>query len=304
MFPGRVTPKFLCALGLLSALVAALPASRGQTSPIDPPRSQRVFVAGHSFHMPIARILDQIARGAGIAGEKLAGTQGIGGSSVTKHWELADDQDRARKAIRAGQVDVLTLSPFLNPMPDPAIAKFTALLLENNPQGRVTVQASWYPMDGPGNDPRTFTNAKRDDADPTLFHQAWAPFTDKLRAQVESLNAEFAPRAGRPVVFLVPVGEAVIRLRERVVKGEVPGIAKQSALFRDNLGHGNAPISVLTAYCHYAVIYGRNPVGLPVPDTFKAAEPGKDTEAINRVLQEVAWEAVTAEPLSGVKPPK
>ena len=103
-------------------------------------------------------------------------------------------------------------------------------------------------------------------------------------------------------MFLVPVGDAVIRLRERVVRGEVPGIARQSELFRDDLGHGKAPIAVLSAYCHYAVIYGRNPVGLPVPAALTAAGLGEHASAVNRILQEAAWEAVTAEPSAGVKP--
>ena len=291
--------------GLLVLLLAALhaPGAPAQSPPREaPPAGRRVFITGHSFHMPIVQPLDQIVASAGINGHRLVDKQGIGGSSVTKHWELPDDKDKARKAIKAGEVDVLTLAPNRDPMPDPAIDKFTALLLEHNPRGRVTAQASWYPMDGPGNDPRTFTNAKRDAADPSTFRKTWAPFLDKLRDQVKELNAKYDATAHRQVVFLVPVGDAVIRLRERVARGEVPGIAAQSALFRDNLGHGKEPISVLTAYCHFAVTYGRNPVGLPVPAFLKAAGLGEDTEKVNRILQEVAWEAVTAEPLSGVKP--
>jgi hypothetical protein len=251
--------------------------------------------------MPIVQPLDQIAKAAGVAGNTIAGRQGIGGSSVTKHWQLPDDQDKARKAIKAGTVDVLTLSPTLFPLPDPAIEQFTALLLEHNPNGRVTVQASWYPIDGPGNNPRTFRNAHRDAADPATFRKTWTPLVEKIRDQIRAINARFAASARRPVVFLVPVGDAVIRLRERVARGEVPGVARQSELFRDDLGHGKAPIAVLSAYCHYAVIYHRNPAGLPVPDALKAAGTGEDLEALNRVLQQVAWQAVTAEPLSGVK---
>jgi hypothetical protein len=294
------------AAGLVALLVVALPYGlRGGEEPAAaaPPKGLRVFIAGHSFHMPIVQPLGQIAGSAGITDHKLAGAQGIGGSSVTKHWELADDKDKARKAIKTGAVDVLTLAPNRTPLPDPAIEQFTALLLEHNPEGRVTVQASWYPMDGPPNDPGTFSNADRDRADPSTFRKTWAPIVDALRDQVKALNARFAPAAKRPVVFLVPVGEAVIRLRERIAAGEVPGIARQSELFRDNLGHGKVPLSVLNAYCHYAVIYGRSPVGLPVPEALSAAELGSNTERVNRILQEVAWQAVVAEPLSGVKVP-
>ena len=287
-------------ISLLTLLLAALGARAVADTTL--PKGLRVFIAGHSFHMPIVQPLDQIARSAGIPGHKIAGKQGIGGSTVTQHWDRPDSTNEARKAIRAGEVDVLTLSPN-RLLPDPAIAKFTALLLEHNANGRVTVQASWFPLDGPGND-KSFKNAQRDTADPTLFRKTWAPMTEKVRDQVKELNAKFAAQYQRPVVFVVPVGDAVIRLRERVVKGEVPGIAKQSDLFRDDLGHGKAPISLLTAYCHYAVIYGRNPTGLPTPEALKSAGLGENTDKVNRVLQEVAWEAVMAEPLSGVKPIK
>jgi hypothetical protein len=174
-------------------------------------------------------------------------------------------------------------------------------LLEHNPNGRVTVQASWYPLDGNIAARGSFKNAQRDAADPTTFHKTWGVVTDKVRAQVNAINEKYADKYHRQIAFLVPVGEAVIRLRERVVKGQVPGIAKQSELFRDDLGHGKPPIYVLNAYCHFAVIFGRTPVGLPVPDMLRNAGLGENTDKVNRVLQEVAWEAVTDEPASGVK---
>ena len=118
-------------------------------------------------------------------------------------------------------------------------------------------------------------------------------------------NDRWAAKAGRPVIFVVPVGEAVTRLRERVAKGEVPGIAKQSDLFRDELGHGKEPIYVLVAYCHYAVIYGRSPVGLPVPGRAGQGQAGRRRGHRGRQpgAAAIAWEAVIAEPASGVTSP-
>ena len=179
--------------------------------------------------MPIVTPLDETAKAAHIPGHKIAGTQMIGGSTVSQHWNLPDDKDKARKALRTGEIDVLTLSPHLL-MPDPAIDKFTALLLEHNPKGRVTVQASWF-LDGPGG--LKVTPEERDAADPSAFRKSWAFVGDKFREQVRSINETYAAKMHRSVAFLVPSGEAVIRLRERVAKGEVPGIARQSALFRD-----------------------------------------------------------------------
>jgi len=99
-------------------------------------------------------------------------------------------------------------------------------------------------------------------------------------------------------VRIVPVGRAVFALRERVAQGTAPGIAKQSDLFRDDLGHPQPPLAALVTYCHFAAIYGRSPVGLPVPATLKSLA---DAGAMNRLLQELAWQAVISYPLSGVR---
>src|SRR2546430_1968283 len=84
----------------------------------DPPAGQRVFVCGHSFHVPIAVPLKQIALSAGIKDHVDAGKSILGGSSVTQHWEAGDDRSLAKAAIRQGRVDVLTLSPSGMLIPD------------------------------------------------------------------------------------------------------------------------------------------------------------------------------------------
>ena len=282
----------------LAALLAALAPGARRTHAQEPPKGQRVFSAGHSFHMPMPGPLDQIAKAAKVEGHKVAGTQGLGGSTVKQHWDLADDKDKARKALKAGGVDVLTLSPHLM-VPDEGIDNFVALMVEHNPKGRVTIQASWYPFDLPANlGNKNFKNADRDAADTPTLRKAWTPWVEKMRDQAKALNEKHK----KTVVFVVPVGEAVIRLRERVTKGEVPGYAKQSELFTDEIGHGKPPIGWLTAYCHFAVIYGRSPVGIPTPEQLKKAA-GEDADKLNTVLQEAAWDAVIAEPMSGVKAP-
>src|SRR5258707_4763552 len=151
----------------------------------EPIKGQRVFTAGHSFHVPMPGPLDQIAKAAKIDGHKLAGLQSLGGSTVTQHWNLPDDKDKARKALKTGEVDVLTLSPHLM-MPDEAIDKFTALMLEHNPNGRVTIQASWYPYDTPPVAGKKFKNADRDDADIAELRKVWTPWLEKMREQAKS----------------------------------------------------------------------------------------------------------------------
>jgi len=40
---------------------------------------------------------------------------------------------------------------------------------------------------------------------------------------------------------------------------------------------------------------------LPVPNVLKRAKLGDQEEKLNRLLQELAWDAVTQHPLSGVR---
>ncbi len=93
----------------------------------------------------------------------------------------------------------------------------------------------------------------------------------------------------------------MIALREKIIAGQAPGLKSQEDLFRDAAGHGKQPLTVLVSYCNYAVIYRRSPVGLPVPTALKAARLGDQEEKLNRLLQELAWEAVTQHPLSDVR---
>jgi len=260
------------------------------------PKGQRVFTAGHSFHMMISQPLAEMARLANITGHEIVGTQSIGGSRTQQHWDLPDEKNRAKQAIRTGKVDVLTLSPHLK-LPDEGIDNFVKLCLEHNPESRVLLQASWMLFDDVNNR-GMFKNEDRDRAKIEDLRRAYVPFDKDLHDQVTAINRQYQEKYKRPVVFLVPVGHAVMNLRERIVAGKVPGITRQSELFTDPIGHARPPLAVLNAYCHFAVIYRQSPVGLPVPSQLKKMEKA---EELNRVLQEVAWEAVKNEPASGVK---
>ena len=58
---------------------------------------------------------------------------------------------------------------------------------------------------------------------------------------------------------------------------------------------------MLAAYCHFAVIYRRSPVGLPLPRNLANVHNLDEMNKLNRLLQELAWDAVTRHPLSGIK---
>jgi hypothetical protein len=114
---------------------------------------------------------------------------------------------------------------------------------------------------------------------------------------IRNLNKKF----GKQVLYVVPVGQAVIALREKIIAGQAPGLQTQEALFTDPLGHPTVPLQALAACCHFAVIYRTDPVGLPAPPVLARAKNPTWDNQLNRLLQELAWKAVTQHSLSGVK---
>jgi hypothetical protein len=270
------------------------PASEKSAKPIT--GGQRVFSAGHSFHVFVPGILADMAKGAGIKDHGQAGLSSIGGSRVIQHWNVPEEKNQAKKVLRSGKAEVLTLSPIH--LPDDGIEKFTKLALEHNPKIRITVQEFWLPFDLYDT---TFTKrpAKVDHNAPTgpELRKLHVPYFKSMDDHVKELNKKY----GRQVVFVVPVGQAVIALREKIIAGKAPGLKRQEDLFTDAIGHATGPLQALAAYCHFAVIYRRSPVGLPLPAILKKGNNSGGNAKLNHLLQELAWQAVTSHPLSGVK---
>jgi len=279
---------FLGYCGSVAVMAMAAFAATANAQDAKTPAGKRVFFTGHSFHMFVPAKVQQIAQAAGIEGHKLAGTQGIGGSRVIQHWELPDEKNKAKPALSGGQVDVFTMAAHVA-IPDEGIARFVELGLKHNPDLRLLVQASWFPFDVPDGAKRVRDNADRDRAQIEDLQAAVDHWRKQLEGQVDELNREHAKRS----VFIVPAGDAVIKLRELVTQGRYPGISKQSELFRDPIGHGLAHVQWLVAYCNFVAIYGLNPEGLKVP--------GDGLEDAQRaILQKIAWETVTNYPYAGV----
>ena len=304
----------VCALALLVGaplLAADAPATAGPpaapaitplvrpTNPTSGPitRGQQIFAVHHSFHQGgFYDVLAAISESAGITGSLMLGNFYIGGSTVIQHWNGPSGK-AAQAALTAGTVDVLTTTPIY--LPDAGIENFATLGHQHNPNFRMTVMEFWLPFDNyePGNYIR---GPGRVEPPKQVDHNAATG--DKLRAmhepyfmamdqQIRDLNTKL----GAPVVLAVPVGQAVIALREKIAAGQVPKLKAQWDLFTDPLGHPKPALTVLMAYCHYAVIYRQNPIGLPAPKVL-----GEDAAGLNRLLQELAWDAVSHQPLSGV----
>ena len=248
----------------------------------------RVFYTGHSFHMFVPPMVEQLVKEAGIPRHVLVGRQGIGGSKVIQHWDKADAENEAKKALMTGKVDVFTMAPHVM-VPDPGITNFVELGLKHNPDMRFLLQASWYPFDVADPEKRIKDNAARDAMKIEDLQAAVDEWRTRLEAQADELNKLH----GKRCVFIVPAGDAVVKLRAMIVAGKFPGITKQSELFRDPIGHGLGHVMALVAYCNFAAIYKTSPVGLEATERSINAEQHK-------ILQEIAWETVSKYPYAGI----
>jgi len=205
----------------------------------------RVFTVGHSFHAWVAPLLLELAQSAGISDHKIAGVMGVGGSTVLQCWDVPNakrvegqkkqpSENTAKNALMAGQVDVLTLSPIW--MPDEGIDKFTDLGLQHNPNIRITVQEFWLPNDT--YEPVYPLDVRKK---PTVDHNAatipelrkhYEAYFHDVDDYVRGVNQKF----GNGAAIIVPVGQATLALREKIVAGQAPGFDTQAELFRDPWG--------------------------------------------------------------------
>ena len=193
--------------------------------------------------------------------------------------------------------DVVTFEPFdvWDPPTNDAImiGNFVNLMLSNpdNQSSQVYVYESWpfrprigsstysdfwdQPWNGDG---WSWTIQTRD-----YFHQ----LTDQLNAADLGLEKE---------VLLVPVGEVMYALDQRMRAGDVPGFSSVLSLYLDTV-HLTPDVGYFVGgTVFYATMYGDNPMGLSIPSSAQSAV----TPEIAAIIQRITWDVVAGHPYSGV----
>jgi hypothetical protein len=74
-------------LSCFCVLVVLFTASNSTAVAQSAPAGLRIFTSGHSFHVFVPPLLDQLARKAGIQGHHQIGLQSMGGSTVLQHCQ-------------------------------------------------------------------------------------------------------------------------------------------------------------------------------------------------------------------------
>ena len=258
-------------------------------------KGQRIFFASHSLMWYVPKPLGEMAEAAGIKNHKLVGLQSLGGSRTLQHWNLPEERNKAKQTLEKGDVDVFVMSPIQ--FPDEGIDNFVELGLKHNPKLRFLVQVSWGGWDA---DPQTFPKGATRTVDrnksPEELKKIHRVSIEAAEAQADAINK----KAGRKVLYLIPSAQASFALRAGIYKNEIAGLTDQDNLFRDTIGHPAPPLEILNTYLHFAVLYGKSPVGLPMPSLLKNAKKEAWNEKLNRTLQEIAWETASKYSYSGL----
>jgi hypothetical protein len=296
--PPMTRRRFLRRLGFACTLLAVSTALGEQPGhPPSSPKGQRVFYASHSLMWYVPQPLASLTSAAGITGHEVAGVQAIGASRTLQHWDKPEP-NQAKQALKTGKIDVFVMSPIQ--FPDEGVENFVKLGLENNPRMRFIVQLSWGGGDTDNQDfPKGAWDKINREKSPEELQKLYQRNIQAGQIQADDINQKYGK--GKKILTLVPTAQALIALRTKIARKEIPGLNSQAELFVDP-AHPSAPLEALNTYLHFAVLYGQSPIGLPITEKLKAANrPGWD-DKLARTLQEIAWETATRYPWSGIAP--
>lgn len=267
----------------------------------------RVYHLGHSL---VGR--DMPAMLAQLAGEGHRYESQLGwGTPLESHWgpeskiagferENAHARFRpVREALASGEYDVLVLTEMVELRDairyhDSAaqLARWAALARAAPRAGepvRVYLYESWHRLD---------------DA------EGWLDRLERdyaLLWEGELLRGALARDEERRPIWVIPAGQVMAAVVRAAEAGEIEGLERRERLFALDESGAQDPIHLsdlgcyLVALVHYAVLYQRDPQGLPhelrKADGTAAAAP---TLATARELQRITWQVVQGIPQTGI----
>ena len=202
--------------------------------------------------------------------------------------------DRKRPAdeiLEEAKWDVLILQPYAREA-EKSIeygANYAAAAYKGNPKCQVFVFAS-YPSIG------------KDQSETDQWEERWlSPDFRRGRANfakvAKGISAKFPDK--KPV-RIIPVGEVMYRLHQRMKDGKVPGFKHIADLYADGV-HLKSEGKYVEAVTHYATVFQDDPHDCITSGLRFWKGPYGVDKAFAEVVWDVVWEVVTSNPNTGVK---
>jgi len=266
------------------------------------PKTLRIYHIGNSVTDTIDyRALGKLAESRG--NRYVFGRHMIPGAPLSWIWGHPDSGFLEQPfgyypgALPGYEWDVITLQPFDRLLLGdegsdlPTAKRFIDLALKKSPNARFYVYSRWPRRDEPA--PGAFTL----DYDRKWLRKYTGGFdgTEETRDYFETLTRELRkayPRQ-RGQIFLVPVGDVLFELNQRIKAGKVPDYTSISQVYKDGI-HFNEVGSYIVGCTFYATLYREDPKGLP------SAPYNVNAPALARIIHEAVWKVVRTHPLAGV----
>lgn len=266
--------------------------------------SLRIVGTGHSFMGPGYGTLPKIVAAAGFDQPPMLLHTGGGITGSTRYkWEQENgifqfDKKPTPKllaSIANAEWDAMTWGPYFNDKPEYYVC-WMDFCLKYNPEMRFYLSDAWPQLYQLGEVPNP------EDFDAEVVTKMGEERQAGYAKLVKTLNDKYGEK-----VFIMPTCDAMVLAAQYHDRGELPGVeglhkvvgGKERSLWRDHLGHLGPGFGQLEGYVFYATLYGRSPERIENDIRFtRDAYPSKE---LDRVFREIAWKAVTGNPLSGVK---
>lgn len=279
-------------LGLLAGGRPAAAANRAE------PLDLSVIESGHSLTDPIPPLLEGMVRAAG--GRPRIARSTIPGSPLEWRWHNAPGYGLPDARAEIADYDVLVLTervPLSGTMPYHAsqdwALKWFLHAWSKGRQGRgarTVLYATWVGLDsGPGAD--THADAEADLPWRERLPLEWARWQE-IRDHVNRNRPADAPE-----MTVIPGTLMMADIAKRIDRDGVPGLKRIEDLFVDAI-HLNEIGAYFIALAHFAVVYGRDPRGLP----HNVGQSLPPTPQLAQWLQEICWRVLTQTPGTGLEP--
>jgi hypothetical protein len=268
--------------------------------------SLRIIGTGHSFMAPGYRTLNDIAAGTNSQQQLYTHTGGGITGSTRYKWEQENgifQFDRKPKpkllaSLSNAAWDVMTWGPYFNDRPE-YYTCWMDFALKYPPEMKFCLSDAW---------PQLYQLEKKPESESEMTHEVFQKMNQDrevvYNGLIETLREQYGER-----IFIMPTNRAFTLIAQRHLANPLPGVeglhravgGKERSIWRDTLGHIGEGFERLEGYVFFATLYGKNPADLPADLPFKDYGGFPNAE-LDRIFREVAWEAVTAHPFSGVEP--
>ncbi|WP_157935988.1 hypothetical protein [Paracoccus zhejiangensis] len=276
-----------------TAMAAGLAASTGLARAQQPLPILRIVESGHSLTDGVIEPLRDMINAAGGRGTELVKST-IPGSPMQWRWDHPADPDIMKPEVMAG-FDLMVNTERV-PLSNTAqwhdssgyALKFFDHAWKHGRDGKGAASilyATWIEVtSGSGNE------------NPHNDPDAEIPFRERLDREaagwqqiLDHVNQN-RPQ-GSPEMKLIPGTGIMAAAYDEIAAGTAPGLTEMKQLFHDNI-HINLLGCYMIALAHFAVIYNRDPHGLPhgVPNN---GGPSAEQAAW---MQDLVWRVVTSDP--------